>query len=36
VFRGAGHLFLAERPAEAAAVLGDFLRPGEGGPEDPL
>jgi poly(3-hydroxyalkanoate) depolymerase len=32
VFGGAGHLFLAERPAEAAAMLGDFLRPGEGAP----
>ena len=28
----AGHLFLAERPVEAAAMLGDLLRPGEGAP----
>jgi len=26
VFRGAGHLFLAERPAETAVTVGDFLR----------
>jgi poly(3-hydroxyoctanoate) depolymerase len=34
VFRGAGHLFLAERPAEVAAVLETFLRPVESMTDD--